>query len=201
MTVIKKGIILLISLFILIGILVINERYGTEKNGANTILDNNVLEKSNTENLQLSNLSSAVFQENPQPESIKSNFSGEILTCTNKSDIERVIDVRLSNFISDNESITIYPLNFTINLLPKQIKRIDLHIPYGISTFKLVSGNGGELEIQSPPCVNGYEGSGSNTGFNTQTTTKKVDEIPEFPSIMLPVIAIMALLFIMKKRK
>ncbi|KAB2946174.1 MAG: hypothetical protein OIN84_09040 [Candidatus Methanoperedens sp.] len=200
MTVIKKRIILLISLFMLIGILVINEKYGTEKYGANTILDNNVFEKLNTENVQLANLSSAVFQENSQPEAIKLNFSGEILTCTNKSDIERVIDVRLSNFVFDNESITIYPLNFTINLLPEQIKRIDIFIPYGISTFKLVSSNGEELEIQAPPCVNGYEGS-SNTGFNTQTTIKKVDEIPEFPSIVMPVIAIMALLFMMKKRK
>lgn len=184
-------ILLSISLFVLVGILVIKEEFVV-----NATLENHTFE--NIEKTGPANISPEVFQKSTEPEVIELNFSGEVLTCTNKIDVEYVIDIRLRNFDVKNKSITIYPLNLTFNLLPKQIKRADIIIPNGISTLKLASG-GEELKVRVPPCVNGNEG--SNTGFNTQTTIKEVDEIPEFPSIGLPIISIMVLLFIVKKKK
>lgn len=196
---IKNGIILSILLFVLVGIFGINEKYG-----ANTTLENNIFGKLNIEKTQSVNLGSALFQENSGPEAIELNFSGEVLSCTNKSDVERVIDLRLSNLVFDNKYITIYPLNLTINLLPEQIKRIDIFLPTGISILQLVSSDGEEYNVQVPTCFSGGSSGSSKGGtasFVKQTTTPRIDEIPEFPSIVLPVISILALLFIMNKKK
>lgn len=196
MTSIKNGIILSILLFVLAGIFLLNETYR-----ANTTLENNIFEKSNIENIQSANLSYEVFQKNLQPAAKELNFSGEVLTCTNKSDVERIIDVRLTNLVFDNKSITIYPLNITISLLPKQIKRIDIFLPYGISTLKLVSSDGEELKVQVPPCTSGGSSGSGTARFNSQTKNIEVGEIPEFPSIGPPVITVLVLLFLMKKKK
>ncbi len=194
---IKIGVILLsISLFVLVSIFVIKEEFR-----ANATLENQIFKKPDFEKLNFEKTHSAItsmelFQNSTEPQEIQLNFLGEVLTCTNKTDIEHVIDVRLSNLNMENKSITIYPLNLTIKLLPEQIKRVDIFLPNGISILKLVSSDGEEEKVQVPPCVNGYEGSRA-----TQTTIKKVNEIPEFPSIGLPVITILAFLFVMKKTK
>lgn len=188
---IKIGLILLsIPLFVLVSIFVIKEEFR-----ADATLDNLIFNKTDLEKLNFEKIHSAIISQNStEPEETELNFRGKVLTCTNKTYVGHIIDVRLSNLDVENKSITIYPLNLTINLLPEQIKRTDIFLPDGISTLKLVSSDGEEEKVQVPPCVNGYEGS-----TTTQTTNLKVNEIPEFPSIGLPVITILVFLFVMKK--
>ena len=162
-------------------------------------LETQIFEKQTIENTQSANVSPTVFQKYTQVKVIEYNFSGEVVTCINKTNMEQIIDIRLTNLAVENKSVTIYPFNITINLMAGQIKRTDIFFPTGVSTLKFVSNDGEELNVQMPPCINGYEG--STGGFNKQTTSRKVDEIPEFPSVGLPVITIMAMLFILMKKK
>ena len=194
------GLILLsISLFVLAGIFVIEGFVPV----SDVTLENKSFEKLNIENAS----SSMITPEGnySRLETMELNFSGKILTCTNLTDEEQVIDIRLTNLEAKNKSISIFPINITLDLLPEQILRKDLFILSGISTLKLVSGDGEERQVQVPPCGSRVS-SGSNTGSQTISsastpTTPKADEIPEFPTIALPIMTIIALLFIMKKTK
>jgi len=194
------GLILLsISLFVLAGIFVIEGFVPV----SDVTLENKSFEKLNIENAS----SSMITPEGnySRLETMELNFSGKILTCTNLTDEEQVIDIRLTNLEANNKSISIFPINITLDLLPEQILRKDLFILSGTSTLKLVSGDGEERQVQVPPCGSRVS-SGSNTGSQTISsastpTTPKADEIPEFPTIALPIMTIIALLFIMKKTK
>jgi len=197
------GLILLsISLFVLAGILVIEGFVPL----SDVTLENKSFEKLNIENASSPMITPEEIQNFSRLETMELNFSGKILTCTNLTDEEQVIDIRLTNLEAKNKSISIFPINITLDLLPEQILRKDLFILSGTSTLKLVSGDGEERQVQVPPCGSRVS-SGSNTG-SSQTissastpTTPKADEIPEFPTIALPIMTIIALLFIMKKTK
>ena len=197
------GLILLsISLFVLAGIFVIEGFVPV----SDATLENNSFEKLNIENTSSPMITPGEIQNYSGPETMELNFSGKILTCTNLTDEEQVIDIRLTNLEAKNKSISIFPINITLDLLPEQILRKDLFILSGTSTLKLVSGDGEERQVQVPPCGSRVS-SGSSTGFQqtissaSTPTTPKADEIPEFPTIALPIMTIIALLFIMKKTK
>ncbi|HWQ96369.1 MAG TPA: hypothetical protein VN368_03240, partial [Candidatus Methylomirabilis sp.] len=156
-------------------------------------------EGSNIQNIGSSDIIPEEIQNSSEPEEIKLNFSGEVLTCSNITDAEQVVDVRLTNRDTENKSITIYPMDLTINLLPGQKKRIDIPLPHGISVLTLVSSDGKELKAQVPLCFSRGD-SGSGTIDLAAQTTPNVKEIPEFPAIGLPVLSILALLFLVKKK-
>ncbi|VVB54074.1 Uncharacterised protein [uncultured archaeon] len=197
------GLILLsISLFVLAGIFVIEAFVPV----SDVTLENNSFEKLNIENTSSPMITPAEIQNSSGPNTIQLNFSGKILTCTNLTDEEQTIDIRLTNLEAKNKSISIFPINITLDLLPEQILRKDLLILSGTSILKLVSGDGEERQIEVPPCGSRVN-SGSSAGFqqtisSTSTpTTPKADEIPEYPTIALPIMTIIALLFILKKTK
>ncbi|MFZ3170033.1 MAG: PEF-CTERM sorting domain-containing protein [Candidatus Methanoperedens sp.] len=197
------GLILLsISLFVLAGIFVIEAFVPV----SDVTLENKSFEKLNIENVSSPMITPEEIQNSSGPETMELNFSGKILTCTNLTDEEQSIDIRLTNLEAKNKSISIFPINITLDLLPEQILRKDLLILSGTSTLKLVSGDGEERQVEVPPCGSRVS-SGSITGFqqtinSTSTpTTPKADEIPEYPTLALPIMTIIALLFIMKKKK
>ncbi|MFZ3385353.1 MAG: PEF-CTERM sorting domain-containing protein [Candidatus Methanoperedens sp.] len=206
----KIGLILLsISLFAL-GIFVINGFV------PDATLENNSFEKLNIEYTPSPVITPGEIQNSSVTEPVELNFSGKILTCTNFTDVEQVIDIRLTNLEAKNKSISIYPINITLDLLSEQILRKDLFILPGTSALKLVSSDGEESLVQVPPCGSRVSSASDIAGTDMQTTTpagtpiatqttnpatSKVEEIPEFPTIALPIMTIIALLFIMKKTK
>jgi hypothetical protein len=130
-------------------------------------------------------------------------FSGKVMTCSNITDVGQVIDLRLSNLDVNNQSISIYPLAKTIDLLPKQIKRIDLPLPYGVTTLELVSSNGEKLIIGVPTCVSdGYSSIGSQIGFSnsTEQSNHPPPPIPELSTNVLIGLGIFGLAFIIGRR-
>lgn len=194
------GLILLsISLFVLVGIFVIEGFVPV----SDVMLENKSFEKLNIENDSLPVITPAEIQNSSGPNTIELNFSGKVLTCINLTDQEQVIDIRLTNLEAENKSISIFPINITLDLLSEQILRKDLFILSGTSTLKLVSSDGEERQVEVPPC-GGRVSSGSTAGYQqtiSSTTTPKAEEIPEYPTIALPIMTIIALLFIMKKTK
>lgn len=196
------GLILLsISLFVLAGIFIIEGFVPV----SNVTLENNSSDKLNIENVSLPMITPEEVQNSSGPETMELNFSGKILTCTNFTDEEQVIDIRLTNLEAKNKSISIFPINITLDLLSEQILRKDLFILSGTSTLKLVSGDGEERQVEVPPCAgrvsSGSTGSQQIISSTSTPTTPKADEIPEYPTVVLPIMTIIALLFIMKKTK
>ena len=205
-------IVLSISLFALAGLFLLNgvepavnlnKGFGIDTNldkGFEPLstLENQVSYKSNIQNTGPSDIAPGEIRNFTESEETGLSFSGDILTCSNITDTEQVVDIRLTNRDPGNKSITIYPMNLTFNLLPGQIKRIDIPLPYGTSILTLVSIDGEELKAQVPLCFS-RGSSGSDTISFAARTTPNVDEIPEFPSIGLPVLSILALLFLFKK--
>lgn len=132
-------------------------------------------------------------------------FSGEVLTCTNLTDIEQVIDLRISNLEKDNITVSIeYPFSRTIELLPDQIKRVDLSLPSGVSSINLFS-NEEKLILQVPPCVfRGGSSGDSQSSFSSSSTGQNYQPpppVPELPTIALTGIGLFCLIFIISRRK
>ncbi len=98
-------------------------------------------------------LSSTINQLQIGSKTVKSDLSGEILTCTNVTDAEQVIDLRLNNSNEETKYITVYPMNKALKLLPNEIKRIDLFLLKGTDVLTLIPNNGEELKLHVPPCV------------------------------------------------
>ncbi len=163
------------------------------------------VEEKNVEN----SLSSNTYPAGPQ--TTGSKFSGEVRTCTNITDSEQVIDLRLINLDVENQSISVYPLNTTIDLLKNTKISIDLPLPYGVSTLKLVSSNGEELTIEVPLCISGgWSGDGSDSGSQSSfsgSTDKLLPEykppppVPELSTIALTGFGVFGLLFIIRRSK
>ncbi|MCE8428057.1 MAG: hypothetical protein J5U19_06705 [Candidatus Methanoperedens sp.] len=133
-------------------------------------------------------------------------FSGEVLTCTNKTDLEQIIDLRLSNLDKDNLSIDIYPLSTTIEILKGQIIRKDLNLPYGISSLKLVSNKREELFLQVPPCLSrggssSYDGSQSSFSSPTDQFPRPPAPVPELSTIALTGVGMSGLIFIVRRSR
>ncbi len=169
------------------------------------------VEKPKIENIPLSSVPATIDQLQIKSETLKSDLTGEVLTCTNVTDAEQVIDIRLSNPGEDTKYITIYPMNKSLKLLPNEIKRIDLFLLRGIDILTLIQNNGEQLKLYVPPCVyrGGTEGNGlgvSLTGNLPEPTTTPASEteltnIPEFPTIVFPVLSTLGLLLIMRNMK
>ena len=118
-------------------------------------VENQIIEKSLSSNADPAGTQTTGAQVLPESKATGAKFSGEILTCTKNNEFEQVIDLRLTNFDVEKQSISVFPLSTTIELLttPYNIKRIDLPLPYGVSTIKLVSNNEEELTLGVPPCI------------------------------------------------
>ncbi len=130
-------------------------------------------------------------------------FSGEILTCTNLTDVEQVIDLRISNLDVDDLSISIAPLNKIIELSPDQIKRIDLTLPYEVSSL-ILSSNDEKLTLQVPPCRSrGGSSSNSQSSFSSsnEDSQKPPPPVPELSTMALTGIGIFGLIFIISRSK
>ncbi|MFU8766069.1 MAG: hypothetical protein ACNA7I_00075 [Candidatus Methanoperedens sp.] len=131
-------------------------------------------------------------------------FSGEVLTCTNLTDYEQVIDLRISNLDKGNISISIgYPFSTTIDLQPDQIKRIDLPLLYGVSSINL-SSNEEKLTLQVPPCiVRGGSGGnpGSQSSLSSSTDLRPPPPVPELSTIALTGIGVFSLIFMIRRSK
>lgn len=149
-------------------------------------------------------------------------ISGEALSCTlTKS--ERIVDLRIINYEEVIKSITISPVGRKVILEPKQILRVFIPISDGIENLILYSDEKVEDSILVPPCATeGYSSLSSSSSsfsqydtspFGTQIeppnngpglqppTEDPVTAIPEFPSIVLPVLSLIAIMFVMQKRK
>jgi len=133
-------------------------------------------------------------------------FSGEVLTCTNLTDVEQVIDLRISNLDENNILVGIdYPFSRTIELAQNQTKRIDLTLPYGVSSIDL-SSNEEKLTLQVPPCFSrGGSSSNSNSESSFSGSTEQRFQppppVPELPTIALTGIGLFSLIFIISRRK
>lgn len=131
-------------------------------------------------------------------------FSGEVLTCTNLTDYEQVIDLRISNLDKGNISISIgYPFSTTIDLQPDQIKRIDLPLLYGVPSINL-SSNEEKLTLQVPPCIV-RGGSGGNpdsqSSLSSSTDLRPPPPVPELSTIALTGIGVFGLIFMIRRSK
>lgn len=121
----------------------------------------------------------------------------------------------------------IYPLERVVELLPSQIKRVDIIVPYENTILKLTVDNGEKFEVIVPPCVVGGGSGGSTTteevmmaGYTEPTPTNPaptqptptlpvttepaptnptpVTSIPEFQWIGLPIIAVTLLILFLR---
>ncbi len=175
------------------------------------------IEKPISENNPLSSVPPIIDQLQMESKTVKSDLSGEVMTCTNATDAEQVIDLRLSNPGEETKYITVYPMNKSLKLLPNEIKRIDLFLLKGTDVLTLISNNGEELELHVPPCV--YRGGsagdiGVSLSGNLPATSPAQTEpattpaptvpteptnIPEFPTIVFPALSTLGLLLIMRK--
>lgn len=131
-------------------------------------------------------------------------FSGTVLACTNLTDYEQVIDLRIKNLDKDNISISIdYPFSRTIELFPNQTKRIDLPLPYGVSSVNL-SSNDEKLTLQVPLCISGGGSSGnSQSSFSSSTEQdfQRPAPVPELSTMALTGIGVFGLIFIISRSK
>jgi hypothetical protein len=161
-------------------------------------------------------ITSEVVQLQPESTSSTLKISGLALTCS-LINSERIVDLRIENYEEVTKSITISPVGKKVTLLPKQIMRIDIPITDGIKNFILYSDEKEEGSVLVPPCsTEGYSSEGKNslkfdaafpsgTQIEPPTGTVPAEDpvtsIPEFPSIALPVLSLIAIMFIMQKRK
>ena len=133
-------------------------------------------------------------------------FSGEVVTCTNLSDSEQVIDLKISNLDQDNISINIgYPFSWTIELIPGQkMNFFEQPIPIGISSIEL-SSNDEKLTLQVPPCVVRGGGSSGNSQSSISSSDKDFQQppppVPELSTMALTGIGLFGLIFIIRGRK
>lgn len=195
--------ILLISIFLLgLAGIVITKGFATDEriNVLNT--DEQRLEISPTVNVDQSGIQTTrqTMVESP---TTGLKFSGEVVSCTINTDVGQKIDLRLSNLDAENQSISVYPLNTTIELLKNTIIRIDLALPYGVSSLKLESGNGETLTVGVPPCISGgWSGSSSQSSFSSSTEVNNPPPpVPELSTIALTGLGIFGLILIISRSK
>ncbi len=131
-----------------------------------------------------------------------SKFSGEVVTCTNLTDVEQVIDLKISNLDVNNISVNIdYPFSRTIGLSPDQIKRIDLPLPYGVTSVNL-SSNDEKLTLQVPICISrGGSSSHSQSSFSGSNGDSPPPPVPELSTLALTGIGVFSLIFIISRSK
>ncbi len=133
-----------------------------------------------------------------------SKFSGDILTCTNLTDFEQVIDLKISNLDENNISVNIdYPFSRTIELSHDQIKRIDLPLPYGVTSVDL-SSNDETLTLQVPFCISrGGSSSHSQSSFSSSNEDpyQSPPPVPELSTMALTGIGVFGLIFIISRSK
>ncbi len=157
----------------------------------------------NTPSANADNAGTSVTLEMAESQVTGSKFSGDVLTCTNITDVEQVIDLRISNPGEDNISISIdHPFSRTIELSPDQIKRIDLPLLYGVSSISL-SGNDEKLTLQVPPCISRGGSSGdsqSSLSSSTELPFQPPPPVPELSTISLIGIG-MVMIFIIRRNK
>ncbi len=139
----RKSVIALIIAFILICAIVGAVYIGSFKNHGS--------KKPATEIAIPSSITTSTpsFTLSPEPKSI----SGEVLTCTITLTGGYDVDLRLKNLGTANRTVTIDTTRMTAFLLPGQIKKIDMILPYEIDTLKLVADSGEELKVKVPVCI------------------------------------------------
>ncbi|HEY9204408.1 MAG TPA: hypothetical protein VIO58_00675 [Candidatus Methanoperedens sp.] len=155
------------------------------------------------------------------------NVSVEALTCTNRTDGGYVVDLRLKNPGNETKIITIYPLKRSVEILYRQIKRVDILIPSDDITLTFVVNDGEKFELQVPACMpGGGSGGGGEAGIGlmqvtvTKTTPRPTETtlpttsptptgiapsatpptpIPEFMWIGFPIITVVLLVLIFRR--
>ncbi|VVB96093.1 Uncharacterised protein [uncultured archaeon] len=125
------------------------------------------------------------------PEITPENISVSALTCTNTTSGEYEVDLRIKNQGTSTRTMIIYPLERIVELLPRQIKRVDILIPYENTILKLIVDDGEKFEVIVPPCVV-RGGSGGNSGtekviMTGPTEPTATNPIPTQPTPTLPV--------------
>lgn len=131
-----------------------------------------------------------------------SKFSGEVLTCTNLTDVEQVIDLKITNLVKDNISVSIdYPFSKIISLSQNDTWRIDLPLPYGVTSVDL-SSNDEKLTLQVPPCISRGGSSGnSQSSFSSSNgdSHQPPPPVPELSTLALTGIGVLSLIFIISR--
>lgn len=196
--------ILLISIFLLgLAGIAITKGFATDEriNVLNT--DEQRLEISPTVNVDNSGIQTTGLQTMVESPATGLKFSGEVVSCTINTDVGQKIDLRLSNLDVENQSISVYPLNTTIELLKNTILRIDLALPYGVSSLILESSNGEALTVGVPPCISGgWSGSSSQSSFSSSTEVNNPPPpVPELSTIALTGLGIFGLILIISRSK
>lgn len=118
------------------------------------------------------------------------NVSVTALTCTNTTSGEYEVDLRIKNQGTSTRTVLIYPLERIVELLPSQIKRVDIIIPYENTILKLIVDDGEKFEVIVPPCVV-RGGSGGNAGTEkvmTTGSTTPTNPTPTQPTPTVPVV-------------
>ena len=140
----------------------------------------------------------------PEYQVTGSTFSGEVLSCTNLTDYEQVIDLKISNLVKNDISVSIdYPFSKTIELSQNESWRIDLPLPYGVTSVDL-SSNDEKLTLQVPPCIGrGGSGGNSQSSFSSSNgdSQKPPPPVPELSTIALTGIGMLSLIFIISRSK
>jgi len=130
-------------------------------------------------------------------------FSGEVMTCTNMSDFEQVIDLKISNLDESDISVDIgYPFSRTIELIPGQIMNIELPLPYGVTSVDL-SSNDEKLTLQVPSCVvrGGGSSGNSQSSFSSSNDISPPPPVPELSTMALTGIGLFGLIFIISRKQ
>ena len=155
-------------------------------------------------NVDLSGPQITAAQVLPEYQVTGSKFSGEVLTCTNLTDYEQVIDLKISNLMRENISVNIdYPFSRTIELHQNESWRIDLPLPYGVTSVDL-SSNDEKLTLQVPPCIiRGGSGGNSESSFSSSNGDSQIPPppVPELSTIALTGIGMLSMIFIISRSK
>lgn len=128
--------------------------------------------------------------------------SAEALTCTISDSGNHVVDLRLKNPGSAIRTITIANSGTIIDLLPGQIKRIDVPFAEEVTVLSLSADDGTEMQVTTPPCTTrGGSGTGTSDIKNTNLKLSPPAPVPELSPLVLTIAGISGLLLLSRTRK
>ncbi|OGM11194.1 hypothetical protein A2Z22_01770 [Candidatus Woesebacteria bacterium RBG_16_34_12] len=200
----RKFFVIILLIFSLLGLAGFALTTGNATSSDINTLNTETIGNTPSANADLSGPQITEAQVLPEYQVTGSKFSGEVLTCTNLTDYEQVIDLKISNLMRENISVNIdYPFSRTIELHQNESWRIDLPLPYGVTSVDL-SSNDEKLTLQVPPCIiRGGSGGNSESSFSSSNGDSQIPPppVPELSTIALTGIGMLSMIFIISRSK
>lgn len=150
-----------------------------------------------------------------QEPSVDDKISADALKCTIKDSGNHVIDLRLKNPGKETRTITVSPSSTNIDVLPGQIKRIDLYLAEEVSSLTISADDGTQLQTNVPACIeSGGSGNGAGVGLSQKNRKNPPEEnlnppedlappapVPELSPLVLTLVGISGLMLISRIRR